>query len=172
MALADFSSNLRAAANWLATHSNGTGFADTEYGDVYQRDLSLGFGTASMLANQIYAATRSVGIGANDDIDLAGSLPNFNGETINFTAIKKLIIFNRSSVDGNNLTMGGGPLHTIVAEFGASGGLANLIYPQGVEMKSFPITGFPVVAGTSDVLRIHNSGSTAIDYDIIIIGIG
>ena len=172
MALSDFTSNLTAAINFLAKHSNGDGFTEAQYPENYSKTQSFTFGTASWQANQVYAATRSVDIAANDDIDLSGVLTNWAGETILFTAIKKILIFNRSTRDGNNLIFGGGPLNTILSDFGASSALANTAYAEGVWERSMPHTGYTVSGGSADVFRVHNNGTTAIDYDILIIGVG
>jgi len=171
MALSDFSFNQKLILNWIAKHANGADFADTEFQDAQQWLQTFDFGTASEEVNQLYVGDRTVASGANDDIDLSGSLTNFVGETVTFSRIKLILIYNPSTLAGEILTLGGGGSNSWIAPFGASSTFKDSVYPSGLWLRTAPLDGFLVTAGSADILRVHNSGTLSVTYPIIIAGL-
>lgn len=133
-------------------------------------DITLNDGNGSNQANKIFSDTRTIAASANDDLDLAGSLVDALGAVLTFTAIKAIYI-RASSANINNVVVGGAPTNTFVGRFGAATHTIAL-RPGDRDVQVTPGTGWNVVAGTGDILRIANSGAgSTVDYDIIIIGI-
>jgi hypothetical protein len=133
-------------------------------------DVVLNDGTGVNQAQKIFSDTRTIAASANDDLDLAGSLTNAFGQVISFTAIKAVYI-KASTANVNNLVVGGAPTNTFVGRFGAATHTIAL-RPGDRDLQVTPGTGWAVVAGTGDILRIANGGAgSTVDYDIIIVGI-
>lgn len=133
-------------------------------------NFELTFGTGNDQGNQWWMDERTLANGANDDLDLAGSLTSDFGETITFTTIK-LIIIAIDSPDGTKF-VSVGPLaqaNAWAAMFGDAS--------DGIKVYNFLINGdtkagFAVTAGTGDKLRIANSSGVSVTYRILLVGVG
>jgi hypothetical protein len=171
-ALSDFAATLLSNFSWSASKANGDNFQDTSYIDLLKISQALDFGTASEEANRIFVDTRTVTLATGtDDIDLAGSLIDPFGNTITFSTIKAIFIYNRATVRTEKLRVGAASAHCFTGPYGASSATKPTIYPGGVHQITAPFEGYPVEAGTSDILRIRHAGSVGdITYDIVIIG--
>lgn len=178
MSLSNLSVNANIVINWLAERLNAQGqvFSPSKYSDLFSliESLSFGAGTASSQANQIYVNRRTLAPATlTDDLDLSGTLLNPWNETINFTKIKYAIIYNECEAAGENLYVGAGGSNSWVAPFGASSTFKDTIYPNGLWLRTAPLDGFPVTAGSADNLRVRHAGTTRnITYVIVLIGIG
>jgi hypothetical protein len=174
MSMADLTANLTAMIDWAASRANGDDFANSVYADRLRDIQSLTFGTASSMVDNIYVATRTVHLATlTDNLDLSGSLLNPFGEVINFSRIKGIMIVNRSEVLNDNLVVGNSGASAWVAPFRASSTEGDTIHCGGVWLRTAPLDGYLVTAGTRDNLRITHAGvSSDITYDIVIIGIG
>jgi hypothetical protein len=114
---------------------------------------------------------RSIAASGTDDIDLSGALINKFGEAVVFTAVKAIII--RAEVANvNNVVIGAGA-NPWIGLLNATGtitlkpGAGVLIWADQASAA-----GYPVVAGTGDILRVANGGAgTAVLYDIAVVGI-
>jgi hypothetical protein len=141
-------------------------------GNFGAMQVGFSFGTGNNQANKWFAAQRTVGAGANDDLDLAGGLTNGIGEVLTFTKVKYLLIA-LVAPDGTRV-LRVGPQGVANAFQGPHGGVVAGNY---VEVKNFseyinePITGYTVTAGTGDVLRVNNPGGGSVTYNILIIGV-
>lgn len=118
--------------------------------------------------SKIFADSVSQAQSVNNDFDLAGALAGAFG-TVVFTTIKGIIVIagdaNPASLVVGNVTNG------IVAPFGAATH-SQAVGVGGVYMNINPTAaGFPIVAGTADLLRIASPATVGTyTYDAIIIG--
>lgn len=123
---------------------------------------------ATSKADLLFADTRTLAASATENLDLAGVLATALGATI--TAAEVVAIWVRAAAaNTNSVVVGGaasnafsGPLSGTTPKITLQPGNAVLLTCQ---------QGWPVVAGTGDILLISNSGSgTGVDYDIVVIG--
>lgn len=130
-------------------------------------------GTSANQADLIYADERTVGDGANDDIDLSGVLTDTFGSTITAAEVVGLLIINQQA-DGTanttDLTIGAGSNPFL----GFLGGTTPTVGPlkPGASFMLFAgdAAGIgTVTAGTGDILRVANSAGAAATYQIAIV---
>jgi hypothetical protein len=135
----------------------------------YSKAFSTGVGAGQ--ADQMFFDQRNIAASGNDDLDLTGTaLQNALGVNIAFARIKILII-EALGTNVNNLIVGNAAANPWVGPFGA-GTHTNQVRPGGaLIMVCSDITGWPVVAGTGDILRVANGGAgSAVDYKITLVG--
>lgn len=141
-------------------------------GDVsLERASSFLNGTLAGQADRVWVDINTIAASGTVDIDLAGSLTDPTGAAVTFARVKGLVI-SAASANTNNVVVGAatsnpwtallGTTHTLQLRPGAAiclmAGMADL-------------TGYAVVAGTGDILRLANSGAgTSVAYDIAVIG--
>ncbi len=172
MALSDLTANLITEFNWSAERSNGAVFATSVFRDAYRIAQALTFGASPGMVNQMFCDERTITVASlTDDIDLSGVLANVFGETITFREIAGILIYNLSTVIDQVLYVGGKSGNGWTAPFGASSISKDTVLPSGIWTRGSTVDSYPVVAGSSDVLRIQNGGNTSITYDIIIFGV-
>jgi len=133
--------------------------------------------TAGTGANQIdvmFRDRRTVTLSTTtDDLDLAGVLLDVFGNTITFTSIKEIVILNRATVSGEDLLIGAAAANAWSQPFNGSTTAQDDCFASGVWVRSAPLSGILVTAGSSDTLRItHNGSADDIEYDIVIKGVG
>lgn len=111
----------------------------------------------------------SIAASANTDLDLAGSFSGVFGTTT-FARIKAVVL-KAPDTNTNNVVMGAAASNAWVGPFGAS--THTIACPPGGCIPLFNPTsaGWPVTAGTGDLLRLANSGAgSAVGYSILLIG--
>ncbi|MFB7617823.1 hypothetical protein [Kitasatospora sp. NPDC056181] len=132
--------------------------------------IALGSGTGAGQADMIWSDTRTLAASATEDLDLAGVLTGAFGNTLTFARVKGLIV--RAAAGNTNVVAVGGAAATGFVGWVADATDKVNVRPGGVLGLFAPdATGYPVTAGTADLLRIGNGGSgTPVTYDIVIIG--
>jgi len=138
---------------------------------AYSAARSLSTGVGASQADQMFFDQRQIAASGTDDLDLTGTaLQNALGVNIAFARIKALII-EALGTNTNNLIVGNAAANPWVGPFGA-GTHTVQVRPGGLlAMFCSDLTGWAVVAGTGDLLRVANSGAgTVVDYKIILIG--
>ena len=109
---------------------------------------------------------------AHDDLQLS-SLPQTifgNAVTVDFVAIKALLIVNTATASGDDLIIGAAAASIWSAPFGA--GSHQVRVPANACLLLVNTNnGWPVTAGSADTLRIANLGSDSIDYKIVVVGL-
>lgn len=127
----------------------------------------LDSGTGANQASQVWSDTRTLTTGANETLDLNGSLTDAFGVSVTFTKVKLLYIRNKGTTA---LTVGGAASNGFVSPFGSATDVVKV--PPGGELRLYApdATGFAVVAGTADQLKIANAAGASCDYDILIVG--
>jgi hypothetical protein len=134
--------------------------------------LALGFGSGNLQANNWWADERTVAAGADDDLDLSGTLSNVFAELLSLTAIKLLIILIKDADGVKKLVVG--PQGLTGAFQGPWGGVgatnSTAVDNFGVPINH-PWGGYPIAAGATDKLRVHNPGAAPVTYKILIAGV-
>lgn len=137
---------------------------------AFAQSLHLDNGTGANAADRLYMDSNTLAASANVDVDLAGSLTDALGAALSFARVKAMFL-RANSANSNNVVIGGAASNQFVGPFGAAahtfavkpGGFLGWIAPDA--------TGWPVTAGTGDLLRIANSGAgSSVTYDVVIIG--
>lgn len=135
----------------------------------YARALSTGVSVGQ--ADQMWFDQRNIAASGTDDLDLTGTaLQSALNVNVAFARVKAVII-EALSTNTNNLIVGAAAANPWVGPFGA-GTHTVQVRPSGLlAMFCQDATGWAVVAGTGDILRVANSaGGSAVDYKIIVVG--
>lgn len=132
-------------------------------------EIELENGTAASKADLCFSDTRQLAASANEDLDLAGSLPDAFGTTLTFVKIKHIYI-KAAAANTNSVIVKPASSNGFTGPFGAATHTLT-IPPGGYIELSAPVSGWAVTAGTGDKINIANSAAgTTVDYDIIIVG--
>jgi hypothetical protein len=162
-------SRISAAINGLLTGSPD--LASTQANVKLEKSNSFLNGALAGQANVIWQDSGSIAASSTTDLDLAGALTDALGGAAVFARVKGLII-SAAAANTNNVIVGAatsnpwtaalGSTHTITLRPGAWVALA---------AGTADLTGYAVVAGSGDTLRLANSGAgSAVLYDIAILG--
>jgi hypothetical protein len=130
--------------------------------------LAFANGTGDGQASKEFSDTRTIAGSGTDNLDLSGSLTDSQGVAVVFTAIKAIVI-SAAAANVGNLTVGAGTNPFLWAFGDASDVL--VLKPGGVIALAVPNTGWPVSAGTADILKIVNGGVVDNVYSIAVVGI-
>jgi hypothetical protein len=129
-------------------------------------------GTLADQANRVWADQRTLGASANEELDLAGSLTNFAGQTITFTVIRAVLL-TAAAANTNNVFVGGAAANGFNAPFAAVGDELTLRPGGLILMIARDTTGYAVTAGTGDLFRFENSAAgTSVTWDMTLVGVG
>ncbi len=135
----------------------------------FNKILQLLDGTGAGKAEAIYHAQRTLGVSANEELDLNGVLTGAFGVAKDFTKLKALVVY--AAVGNTNNVLVGGAATNAVPIFSDVTDKA-VVKPGGMFFLFDPsIGGYTVTPATGDLLRIENSaGGTSVTYDIIVVG--
>lgn len=159
--------NVQLSVDTTLTRTDGLAAASADAPWTY--GFSWPDGTATGTANRLYQGRRTINASSNDDLDLAGVLVDTYGATITFVRVRAIIVKAAAS-NTNNVVVGAAAATQFVGPFGASTHTV-AVPPDGMFMVTFPGTGWTVGAGSTDMLRIANSGAgTSVTYDLFVIG--
>lgn len=136
----------------------------------FSRGYALPNGTGSGQADLIWDDRRTIAASGTDDLDLAGTLTDIYGATVTFARIKAIVVA-AAAGNANNVVIGAAATNQFVGPFGSATHTCH-VRPGGVAaFVATDATGWPVTAGTGDLLRIANSGAgTSVTYDIVLLG--
>lgn len=162
-------------ATLTVSESGANDFGGPVFAPTLSEVMELTNGTGALQADQCWFDERTVASGANDDLDLAGSLTSAFGSVLTIAKLVAIAVINAPRVGAantTNLTIGGGTNPFV----GFLGGTTPTIGP--IRPGGFVILGCgdtvggigSVVAGTGDILRIANSAGAAATYQIALIG--
>lgn len=146
---------------------------ETVLNSASQANWTVTSGVAINQLNLLWHDRRTLAAGANEDLDLAGSLVNSFGTTATFVKVKLLSV--AMTAAGNTATttisVGGASANQFV-NWVADATDKIIVFQGGAMMLFNPsLAGYAVTAGTGDLLNIlNNDGSNAVDYDIVIGG--
>jgi hypothetical protein len=136
---------------------------------------AIASGTAAGQANKIFRDRRTLASGASERLsmyDFGGALSSL-GVAFAQSKVLALLIYNRATVDGDDLVVGGdGTSAAWTSLFNGSGTATQRVKPGGYLLLIAPDTaGMAVVSPTNHLLKIANaSGANAVAYDIVVIG--
>lgn len=132
----------------------------------YSKSFTHGAGINQ--ASNIFADSRTLDTGTNEDLDMAGPLTNAFGASLVFTEIK-VLIFHALSANTVNLTVTRPAANGLA--FLAAAGDGFVLKPGGLWMYvDSSDAGIPVVAGTGDLINVAN-GAGSSTYEVVIIGV-
>jgi hypothetical protein len=131
----------------------------------YTRTKTWTNGTGAGAANVYFEDTRALADGANETLDLSGSLAGAFGTAV-FARVKYLLIVNLGTT---TLTVGNAT-NPVQLGFGAT--TSTFAIPAGgkFEIEAPTATGWTVTNSTADGLKIANAAGAATTYKIIIAG--
>ncbi|MFJ5638652.1 hypothetical protein [Streptomyces sp. NPDC093223] len=156
-----------AAAELVSSLDLGSGRAPQSL----TRKVTLGAGTGAGNADLVWSDRRTLAASASESLDLAGTLADAFGATINFARIKGLLIA-ASKDNANNVIVGAAASNQWATLLGTAGTLTlrpGAFFALGTDASD--ATAYAVTASTGDLLKIANSGAgTGVTYDIHIIG--
>jgi len=173
---------LKVKLAWLFQNVLDLNTAEDSY--AWNQSEALANGTSENMANDMFHDRRYLTTGSpTDDLDLAGGLTNSFGETLTFTAIKQIVIYNLGVPDashatwtptaGEDLDIGGAASNPFTAPFDG-GATSKVTVPSGgMLVMTAPLDGWTVTAGSADTLRValDGGGANDVDYEIVIIGV-
>ncbi|GAA1977392.1 hypothetical protein [Kitasatospora viridis] len=136
----------------------------------YAQQLGLGAGTGAGQADTLYVATRTLAASAGEDLDLAGTLVDALGNTINLARLKGLVIV-ANAANTNPLVVGNAAANGFIAWCSGATATVN-VRPGGLFALFAPdATAYPVTPGTADLLHVANGGAgSSVTYDVLVIG--
>lgn len=157
--------------NASGTHVVNLDKGAAEFKPSHLAHFQLLNGSGANQANQIFTDQRTLGISANEELDLAGGLTDAFGNAITFTKIKAIIV-SAAAGNGGDIQVGGSATNGFNDWVGAVGDLV-AVKPGGAFAVVAPdVNGYAVTAGTGDLLKIANTdGAASGTYDITIIGV-
>lgn len=166
--------NVNIEANWIYSKADTLGETATQPGNK-KYEQAFASGTADNQADVLYAATRTVTVATTaDDLDLAGALTDIFGDTITMVKIRAIVIKNKVTTSGEDLSVGAAasnPITDLFSNAGTPGTSSIDIKPGGTFAITAGVDGITVTAGSADTLRVNHEGSAAdISYDIVIYG--
>ena len=127
-------------------------------------------GSGANQAEKVFSDERTLSGSSSEDLDLAGSLTDSQGNTITFTAIKSLTVIGGSS-NGDDIEVGGAAANGWYGCFKDSTDIG-LAAPGGAFHADNPsAAGWAVTPGTGDLLKIANADGSTATYEIEIVGI-
>jgi hypothetical protein len=125
-------------------------------------------GTGVNQFNQCYQGVRTLTTGANEDLDLAGSLANLYGTTV-FTKVK-LIAFQAAAANTTNITVTRGATNGVPWITAVSSGM--VLTPGSVFLfTDRSAAGVTVTAGTGDLINVANAAGASGTYTTVICGL-
>lgn len=153
-----------------ATLTNALDLTSPAAAHSIKKTINLATGVAVDQADKIFSDTRTLGAGANEDLDLAGVLTDPFGIVMTFAKVKMLYVF--ADADNGAYIQVGGAVATQFVNWVANATDIVNVCPGGMLLLATPtLAGYAVGAGASDFLRITNSdGGAGATYDIVIIG--
>lgn len=127
-------------------------------------------GIAAGQANAIFLDDFVIAASGTMLFDLAGALVDAHGNALVFTAIKEILVV-AADANTNSIVVGNGGVNSFLGPFGAAAHTV-AVQPGGrFGVSNYSAAGWPVVAGTGDILQLANSGAgTSVAGTIVLIG--
>lgn len=162
--------DLRASLAWLLQDSGP--LAAISESSKLECLKTLPTGTGAAQVDRIWHDQRTVAAGASDDLDLTALVRQVFGQNIstNFAAVKAILLVNQSTITGDDLAVGGAGASAFSAPFNADDNAQLMAPADSVLLLANTKLGWPVIAGTAHVLRVHNPAASAVEYAIVIAG--
>lgn len=131
--------------------------------------VNLTDGTGAAQANAIYIDDFSIAASGSLNYDLAGALTDRLGNLLVFTAVKAIYLF-ADLTNVNNIILGNGTT-PFIGPFGAAAHTLAVGPGAPLVLVDRSAAGWPVVAGTGDILKLANGGAgTAVTGTLVVVG--
>lgn len=157
------------AVNIIGTYAGSNDLASVVASIDKRNKMRLSAGAGANQANKLFADTRTVAGSANDDLDLFGSLVDPLGATLSFASIKAIYI-RAADANVNELSIGPASSNGFLGPWADASDRVKLKAGELFLITNRAETGWAVTASTGDLLRVTNTGSGDVSYDIILIG--
>ena len=132
---------------------------------------TLASGTGLDQADQVWSDSGTLSSTASATLDIAGGLTNNLGETVTFAIVKGLAISVTSTNTTDIMSVGGAASNAWETWVGAAGDVVK-VGPGGVLLNWNPsAAGFAVTAGSADQLKLTNTGTNTLSYNVWICGV-
>ena len=155
---------------WSHTNTPDAGGPAIKDHNTFALSDSLADGVVLDKADLLWHDVRILAAGTSEDIDISGGINDQFGTAVSFARIKGFLVRNQTVEAGCILEVGGAASNEWYSWAGAAGDITK-VGPDGVLYLWNPsAAGFAVTAGTADTLKINNSGSAAVTYQIVLIG--
>lgn len=137
----------------------------------FARQIDFASGSGAGQADMMWTDRRTIAASGSEDLDLSGTLMDALGATVDLARVKVLYVA-ASASNTNDVVLGNASATAWAALLGATGTVT--VKPGGVLLVAAPdATAYPVAAGSTDLLKVANSGAgTPVTYDIAVIGAG
>lgn len=135
--------------------------------------FSFGDGAGANQADTWFHDTRSLAATTAENLDLAGSLVGPFGATLTAARIKAFLIVHKTAAASAALEVGGVANQFLNWINSAAPGTdlpRTVVRPGGCQLFIAPdATGYPVTAGTGDLLKLNNLAAGSVDFDVFIL---
>jgi hypothetical protein len=134
-----------------------------------QADIVMLSGTTNGKADVLFADQRTLAASASENIDLAGALADPLGVAAVFAEVTAILV-RAAAGNANNVLVSQAATNGFAGPFtGADEPVS--VQPGGAALFVAPNAGWPVTAGTGDLLTIANSAAgSSVTYDLVIVG--
>ena len=129
----------------------------------YRYNQALADGTGSGKAQAHWHDQRTLAQGADETLDLSALVGPFG--SADFSKVKAILIRVVTATANVELTVGPAAATAFDEIFATLG-------PNGILPAFNPVDGWAVVTDTNDLLKLANTGTGSLTYDIIVIGEG
>ena len=162
--------NVAVSINGALVETGGLGVADHSINFSPSNLFTNGVGANQ--ANQVFSSSRNLAASATENLDLSGAMANALGVVVVLIKVKALLIRARAT-NTNDVVVGAAATNGFWAGMFGTATDSIRIHPGGMFLITAPdVNGIPVTASTADLLKVTNgSAGTAIDYDIVVIGV-
>ena len=150
------------------THTSDGNFGVSSHTVTADDSQRFSGGTAATdEADVLYSKTRTISASGSENLDLTGALTDAFGATV--AAAEVVAIYVKAHAgNANDVVVGGAASNAFNGPLSANGTLT--IKPGEFTVLTNK-AGWPVVAGTGDILKVANSGAgTSVTYTIVIVG--
>lgn len=160
--------NIKVSVDALQTGSIDLATLSAPHSLSYTKLLTSG--TAAGQGDVVWSDVRTIAASSNDDLDLAGTLVGAFGTTTTFVRVKSIMIV-ADAANTNNVVIGNAAATQFVGPFGAATHTITLKPGAAFFICDPGATAWAVSAGSTDLLRIANSGAgSTVNYSIVIVG--
>jgi hypothetical protein len=157
---------------WTFTKSNPLGNFQDNNSAVIKIDLENGELTDQV--SEKFSYENTLAGTTSETLDLSGTLANSWGEIVSFARIKVILVAIKAGAAGAVLEIGGAGTNAWLGPFNTTTGVQrirkSLTQTSVYLATALDATGWPVTAGTADLLKINNLDAAAITYRIVLLG--
>lgn len=138
----------------------------------WRQKFSLTTGVAAGASDKFFYDSRTLSASATEDLDLVGTLTDAFGDLFSPVRIKALG-FKALAANTNNVIIGAASATQWAALLGTTGTMtfrpgSSMLFVAG----SADATGYVCAAGSTDLLKVANSGAgTSVTYEIVLVGV-